>query len=276
MDPAEVESLRASVDELVWHHRIDLGHGVVTPGLGAAERIADDLFPPVAGRSVLDIGAWDGLYSFLAEGNGASRVVALDHYAWGVDLKARTAYWDECRAQGILPDHSRDETEFWHGDTLPGRRGFDIARRALGSRVEPVVADFMTTDLDVLGSFDVVLYLGVLYHMKEPLTALERVRRVTSGVAVVETEAVWVPGFESTPMTTFFPGDELARDYGNWYAPNAAALVGWCRAAGFSRVEVVKGPPRFEPSHPLRRLRWRREGNLGRAHPYRIVVHARP
>ena len=137
MDAAEVEALRASVDELVWHHRIDLGHGVVTPGLGASQQIAEELFPPFAGKSVLDIGAWDGLYSFLAEGKGASRVVALDHYAWGVDLKARTAYWDECRAKGVLPDHGRDETDFWRGDTLPGRRGFDIARKALGSAVEP-------------------------------------------------------------------------------------------------------------------------------------------
>ena len=276
MEAGEVEALRASVGELVWHHRIDLGHGVVTPGLGASQEIAEELFPPVAGRTVLDIGAWDGLYSFRAERKGASRVVALDHYAWGVDLVARTAYWDECRARGVLPDHSKDETEFWRGDTLPGRRGFDIAKRALQSKVEPVVADFMTADLDALGTFDVVLYLGVLYHIKEPLAALERVRRVTREVAVVETEAVWIPGFEDTPMATFFPGDELARDYGNWYAPNVAALVGWCRAAGFSSVEVVKGPPAFEPSHPVRRLRWWREGNHRRPHLYRVVVHARP
>lgn len=276
MDADGVEALRASVNELVWHHRIDLGHGVVTPGLGASGQIADELFPDFAGRSVLDIGAWDGYYSFLAERKGASRVVALDHYAWGVDLPARTAYWDECRARGELPDHSKDETDFWRGDTLPGRRGFDIAKQALGSAVEPVVADLMTTDLDALGTFDVVLYLGVLYHMKEPLTALERVRKVTGEVAVIETEAVWIPGFEDRPMSAFFPGDELARDFGNWYAPNAAALVGWCRAAGFRRVDVVQGPPAFVPSHPLRRLRWQLDGNAKRTQPYRIVVHAHP
>jgi tRNA (mo5U34)-methyltransferase len=273
MDSREVEALRASVDELVWHHRIDLGNGVITPGLAASEQIADHLFPPFAGRSVLDIGAWDGGYSFLAERNGASRVVALDHYAWGVDFSARTAYWDECRSRGELPDHRRDETDFWR-DTLPGKRGFDIAKRALGSAVEPVVVDFMTADPDALGTFDVVLHLGVLYHVKEPLTALERVRRVTNEVAVIETEAVWIPGFEDESMTVFFPGDELARDFGNWYAPNAAALVAWCRAAGFRRVDVVQGPPPFVPRRPLRRLRWHLDGNGRRSQPYRIVVHA--
>lgn len=276
MDSADVEALRTSVNELVWHHRIDLGNGVVTPGLKGSGHIGEQFFPSFTGRSVLDIGAWDGYYSFLAERKGASRVVALDHYAWGVDLRARTAYWDECRARGELPDHGRDETDFWQGDTLPGRRGFDIARQALGSAVEPVVSNFMTADLDALGTFDVVLYLGVLYHMKEPLIALERLRRVTGGVAVVETEAVWIPGFERQPMTAFFPGDELARDFGNWYAPNQAALVGWCRAAGFRRVEIVQGPPAFVPSHPLKRLRWNLNGNARRTHPYRIVVHAHP
>jgi tRNA (mo5U34)-methyltransferase len=275
MEAAEIDALRARVNALVWHHQIDLGHGVVTPGLGASGQIAEEHFPPFAERSVLDIGAWDGYYSFLAERQGAARVVALDHYAWGVDLPARTAYWDACRDRGELPDHGKDETEFWRED-LPGRRGFDIAHEALASRVEPVVADLMTADLDALGTFDVVLYLGVLYHMKEPLHALERVRRVTGEVAVIETEAVWVPGFEHQPMSAFFPGDELARDYGNWYAPNRAALVGWCRAAGFTRVEVTAGAPRFEPSNPVRRLRWRLDGNARRTHAYRIVVHAFP
>ena len=134
--------------------------------------------PTSPARSVLDIGAWDGKYSFLAEKAGASRVVALDHYAWGVDFAARGAYWAECIQNGTLPDQSRDEKDFWQPE-LPGRRGFELAAAALGSKVEPLVADFQTVDLDEVGHFDVVLYLGVLYHMREPLTCLERVRAVT-------------------------------------------------------------------------------------------------
>ena len=75
------------------------------------------------------------------------------------------------------PITGSDATDFWLPD-LPGRRGFDFAHAALGSRVEPVVADFATVDLHALGAFDVVLYLGVLYHMKEPLTcSRHRARR---------------------------------------------------------------------------------------------------
>jgi tRNA (mo5U34)-methyltransferase len=205
------DSLSDKVSEITWHHSIDLGDGVVTPGLSAAV-MPLEVFPEFRGRTVLDIGAWDGYYSFLAERRGATRVVALDHYVWGLDWQARTEYWNECHAKGVLPDHSRDETDFWRTD-LPGRRGFDLARQRLGSQVEPLVANFMTTDLDQLGPFDVVLYLGVLYHMKEPLTALERVRRVTREVAVIETEAVFVPGTEAdASLLNFYPGDESSGD----------------------------------------------------------------
>src|SRR5262249_8936967 len=151
-------------------------------------------FPEVQGRSVLDIGTWDGKYAFRAEQAGARRVVALDHYAWCVDFAERNRYWQSCEAEGVLPDPDRDNEEFWHADCMPGRRAFDLARKVLGSAVEPVVGDFMTLDLADLGVFDVVLYFGVLYHMREPLTALRRLRRVTGEVAAIETAAVRVLG----------------------------------------------------------------------------------
>lgn len=241
-DPAE---LQAQADQLLWFHSIDLGNGVRTRGL-SNQVYSMEQFPPLAGRSVLDIGAWDGYHSFLAEKAGASRVVALDHYVWGVDIPARQAYWDECAGRGELPDHSRDATDFWLPD-LPGRRGFDFAKAALGSAVEPVVADFMTTDLDALGVFDVVLYLGVLYHMKEPLTALERVRKVTGTVAVIETEAVHYEGMGDQSILQFEPGNAVNRDFGNWYLPNMRALQGLCQAAGFRRAETVVGPAGAPP-----------------------------
>ena len=190
----DAAQLQAEVDSFAWYHTIDLGHGVVTKGHSVmAEMLTDAHLPDLRGRSVLDIGAWDGYYSFLAERRGASRVVALDHYAWGVDIDARSQYWNDCLARGELPDQARDTSDFWRPD-LPGRRGFDLAHRVFGSRVEPVVADFTAMDLSTLGSFDVVFYLGVLYHMKEPLTCVERLHAVTNQVAVIETVAAQCPG----------------------------------------------------------------------------------
>jgi tRNA (mo5U34)-methyltransferase len=272
--------LQAQADQLQWYHSIDLGNGVVTKGIGVQET-GTEILPTVQDRSVLDIGAWDGKFSFLAERLGAARVVALDHYAWGVDFQARGAYWNECIEKGILPDQSRDETDFWQPD-LPGRRGFDFAKAALGSKVEPVVANFQTVDLDTLGQFDVVLYLGVLYHMKEPLTSLERVRAVTKEVAVIETEAVHLSGLEHEVLLQFHAGMSLRIDYGNWYVPTMPALRNLCLAAGFSQVFVVAGPPEPEPGPkaPLhvrvgRRLAgWTPSPPSAPSANYRAIVHA--
>jgi tRNA (mo5U34)-methyltransferase len=250
MRDALVEQVRA----LHWAHCIDLGDGVVTPGLTPPRPELDAVLPDFDGRSVLDVGAFDGYYSFLAERRGAERVVALDHYAWGVDIGERNLYWIRCAEEGILPDMSRDETDFWHED-LPGRRPFDLAREALRSKVQAVVADFMTVDLAALGTFDIVLYLGVLYHMREPLTALQRLRAVTNDMAVIETEGLYMPDHPEDPLLRFYPGGELNGDFGNWFVPSSTALVGMCTVAGFRDVEIRLGPPPLEPPPQQSRLR---------------------
>jgi tRNA (mo5U34)-methyltransferase len=271
-DPTE---LQAEADSFGWFHTIDLGNGVVTKGTSdGTATVRDDQLPDFTGRSVLDIGAWDGYYSFNAERHGASRVVALDHYVWGLDFGAREKYWNECRANGTLPDHERDTTEFWRPE-LPGRRGFEFAHAALASKVEPMVADFATVDLDSVGLFDVVLYLGVLYHMKEPLTCLERLRAVTREVAVIETVAVSLPDSHGQSLLRFHSGGDLNRDFGNWYVPNIEALTALLLAAGFSRAKVVQGPPPRAPESATQALR--RRFGARRELPveeYRAIVHA--
>jgi tRNA (mo5U34)-methyltransferase len=124
----------------------------------------------------------------------------------------------------------------------------------------------MTTDLDALGTFDVVLYLGVLYHMREPLTALQRVRQVTKQVAVVETAAIEIRGHRRDSILQFVAGNDLNQDYGNWYVPTEAALHELCRAAGFSRVVARRGVS-SSPRDVVKRVR-RSKGY------YRLLVHA--
>jgi tRNA (mo5U34)-methyltransferase len=275
------EELRAQADEHIWFHTIDLGHGVVTKGLGAHWH-GPESFPDFSGRSVLDIGAWDGYYSFLAEHRGASRVVAMDHYAWGVDFGARNAYWQDCGRRGVLPDHSRDLTDFWVPE-LPGRRAFNFASSVLHSAVKPVLADFTAVEVATVGTFDVVLFLGVLYHVKEPLAALERVRAFTEEVAVIETEALHVEGYDDASFMQFLPGDALSADHGNWFVPTIEALRALCLAAGFSSVRTILGPPEGPPlSAESRRDRvGRRISGLPRrtsisapSTNYRALVHA--
>jgi tRNA (mo5U34)-methyltransferase len=139
---------------------------------------------------------------------------------------------------------------YYKPDELPGKIGFDTAHRALGSRVEVVVGDFMDMDLKPLGEFDVVLYLGSLYHMEDPLRAMKRVAAVTKELAIIETEAAVFPTLEDHALCEFFESNELNGDVSNWWAPNEKALVGLCRAAGFKRAEIVAGP-NAAPAEPL-------------------------
>jgi len=230
-----------------WWHSINLGKGVITNGFKTSDILSAEFealhLPDLKGKSVLDIGAWDGFFSFESERRGAARVVALDHYAWSLDLPAQQRYIQECKEKGLAPQPYHTLPELWHPDELPGKQGFDTAREALGSRVEPLVKDFMAMDLDDIGIFDIVLYLGVLYHIENPLEALERLARVTQELAVIETVAVVCPGFEHVSLCEFFESDELNGDISNWWAPNIKALQGMCRAAGFSRVEPMVNPP---------------------------------
>jgi tRNA (mo5U34)-methyltransferase len=242
--------LAETVKKEIWFHSIDLGDGIVTKGQKTQKALAKELsalrLPDVRGKEVLDIGALDGFYSFEAEQRGARRVVALDLQAWEVETNFSEEYRRHCLTSGCDPDPPyKTEWLQWsrRPAELPGKRRFDIAHRVLGSRVEAVVRDFMRTGPEDIGTFDVVLFLGVLYHMQDPLGAMKRVASLTRQVAVIETEAMFTPALEQRALCEFFPSNELNGDYTNWWAPNGRALTGLCRAAGFNRVDIVQGPP---------------------------------
>src|SRR5207244_3092089 len=119
------------VTKINWFHRIDLGHGVVTPGIDdspaklARLGLPDDL----TGKTVLDVGAWDGFFSFEAERRGARHVLATDAFSWG-------------------------------GGGWGTKHGFELAHRALGSRVESRWIDVLDLSPETVGTFDLVLFLG--------------------------------------------------------------------------------------------------------------------
>lgn len=208
------ERLRDEVRQIKWYHRIDLGSGVVTPGVVNNSKTLARLSLPqdLTGKTVLDVGAWDGFYSFEAERRGAARVLATDSYAWS-------------------------------GEDWGTKDGFELARRALGSNVEDRYIDVLELSPEEIGVFDVVLFLGVLYHMRDPLLALERVRSVTGGLLVLETHVALL--WSRRPAAAFYPGDDLNSDPSNWWGPNPRALLGMLKAVGFTKADIVWGP------HPL-------------------------
>jgi tRNA (mo5U34)-methyltransferase len=246
-----------------WHHSIGLGDGIVTPGGKTPQHHHDELnrlkLPDLANKSVLDVGAWDGYYTFMAEGACASRVVALDHYAWSIDFRKASEYVARQQASGQTIQAFHTVPELWDPVGLPGKRGFDLAYHALNSRAEVIVDDFMSMDLERLGTFDVVLFLGVIYHLEEPLRALKRLRQVTRGLAVIESEAVLL---SDGPLWQFVDATHFNNDPTIWWVPTADGLRAMCLAAGYSKAEIVAGPPK----PPLLRR--------ARGMHYRTVVHA--
>ncbi len=200
--------LQEAVAGIQWAHRIDLGQGVVTPGLWDTPKMLQRLRLPqdLSGQTVLDIGCWDGFYSFEAERRGASRVVATDSF-------------------------------IWRGKSWGSKAGFELARQVLNSRVEDLEIDVLELSPERAGVFDLVLFLGVLYHMKHPMLALERVAAVTRRLLIVETviELLYVPA----KALLFCQDGELGRDDSNWFAPTPSAVVAMFRAVGFSRAEMV-------------------------------------
>jgi tRNA (mo5U34)-methyltransferase len=204
--------LQARASALRWYHTIDLGHGVITKGADDTPHRLGlmDLPQSLAGKSVLDIGAWDGFFSFEAERRGAARVVACDYYSW-------------------------------HGTGWGSKAGFELARAALSSRVEDVDVDVMDLSPERVGTFDLVLLLGVLYHLPHPLLALERVASVTRDLLILET-VVDMVGF-ARPAVAFYPNRELNNDPTNWWGPNPPAVQAMLRTVGFETVRTLTSTP---------------------------------
>jgi tRNA (mo5U34)-methyltransferase len=203
-----VHDLRTRRDSLGWWHSFELPDGTTIEGTVSLKnlrlRVAQFPIPPdLRGKRVLDIGAWDGWFSFEMERRGAE-VVAID-------------VWDNPR--------------------------FREMRSILGSKVDFRVMDVYDLDPSVLGRFDIVLFLGVLYHLKHPLLALERVCSMTTELAAVDSFVLKRRRgrgrrLARLPMMEFFESDEFGGQTDNWVAPTIPCLMSLCRTAGFARVEL--------------------------------------
>ena len=234
-----------------WFHTFDLGDGLRTPGYDDTLNKLEILHLPadLTDRTVLDIGSYDGFFAFECEARGAERVMATDRWCWE-----------------------------WPGNDA--RRNFDWMRDILGSTVEDrLVSVEELTPEAVDGTYDVVLFLGVLYHAPDPLGYLRRVREVTRGTLVVETLVDLLD--VDVPAAAYYPGASMNNDASNHWGPNAAAVEGLLRDAGFTDVR------RFDPwssnrtwalhldgNRPRRLSRRVRERLDSRARSGRMVFHA--
>ena len=111
------------------------------------------------------------------------------------------------------------------------------------SKVEDREIDVLDLNPETVGTFDLVLFLGVLYHLRHPLLALERVLSVTGKQLILEThvDALDYP----QPAMVFYPGNELNDDFTNWWGPNRSAVEALLRSVGFKEVFMFSHDDKF-------------------------------
>jgi tRNA (mo5U34)-methyltransferase len=160
-------SLADAVAANSWYHTIELPDGVVTEGVfdTLGERGRVPMPPSLEGKRCLDVGTADGFWAFEMERRGAAEVVA-------VDVPDRTAL--DWPAQV-------DEEEWNVVESLAEHRGFQLARRALGSNVRLEERRVYDLERDDLGEFDFAFMGSLLLHLRDPIGALQAVRRVVKG-----------------------------------------------------------------------------------------------
>jgi tRNA (mo5U34)-methyltransferase len=233
-------SARQAVDQHpLWYHTMEVAPGVVTPGWFDLRPIVDDLpWPEVEGRRCLDVGPYDGFFSFELERRGAAEVVAVDI--------GSHADWD-------WPHDMRDRgpAALAAITGTPVGTGFRLASELLGSRVERVELSAYDLTPDRVGSFDVVVCGALLLHLRDPLRALEAIREVCAGefLSMEEIRPVLSLLRRRTPLAELNGIGNLCQ----WWVPNAAGHRRMVRAGGFE-IERVSRPyaVRFGPSHPPR------------------------
>lgn len=222
------ESIRERIAQFpFWYHKIELPFGITTPGWAPIDRDTYRIPADLRGKRVLDVGAWDGFWTFEALKRGASQVVAIDDFS---DYLGR------------LPQESR---KAW--------QTFDTCKEILGySEYQCPRFDMSVYDLreDTFGKFDVVFFFGTLYHLRHPLLALDRLSALCREEIFVESAILDdyspylegdIRGYPGGQMVMeFYPDDQYCGNATNWWTPTLHCLGHMVRSAGFATTEGWK------------------------------------
>lgn len=217
------EALRL-VNSRHWKHTFELIPGVVTPGdwgLTDSANILDTVYgvpKDLTGMRALDIGALDGVHSFELERRGAS-VTAFDIQS-------------------------------------PDVTGFNTAKKIIGSNIEYVQGNVYELTHLFKDKYDIILFFGVWYHLKNPVRAFEEVAAVLkdTGMLCAEGEALvdYVEingqpasgaakilaeqmGASELPISIYYP-KEIKGDLWSWYVPNRACVAAWLETCGMKML----------------------------------------
>jgi SAM-dependent methyltransferase len=211
MSEQEVSLYRRRIDEhrsWGYYQRLVIedraGRRLETPGthmcVGSLAALDRHGFPrDFTGKRVLDIGCNAGFYSFVAKLRGAASVTGMDQQPHYL-------------AQALL------------------------IREILGIDVQFQQTDGHDLD-ERIGSFDVVINTGVIYHLQNPMDLLGRLARITTEVMYLETEALIDPAHAEC---AWFIERDYCQDSSNWWIYGPTCVERMVRAAGF-RDPVFQG-----------------------------------
>ncbi len=225
------EELQQQIEKFpFWYHKINLPYGITTPGYAPTSRDAYKIPEDLTGKRVLDVGAWDGHWTFEALRRGAKEVIAIDDFSDYL---------------GALKEEDR---KAW--------QTFDFCKEQLGYNDEQCKrVDMSVYDLkpETFGTFDVVFFFGTLYHLRHPLLALDNLAAVCTEEIYVESAILddFSPyrgglkhGYNNNDMVMeFYPTKEYGGNDSNWFCPTLQCMVNLVIAAGFKNCEGWKLTP---------------------------------
>jgi len=224
LDPVR-DHLSQSVREFVqrqveaepyWFQKIEVLPGLFSNGWSdpAVEKLPYYGLPEdLTNKRVLDIGCAEGFFSFEAERRGAREVIGIDSFT----------------------------------DSI---RRFNIAKAARQSNASAYLMNVYDLEPKRLGTFDVVLFYGVFYHLKHPQYALERIRSVCTGDLLFQTHIYEEPAVRGTPWARFFPHGILSGNNKELYDPtvfwlfNSVCCLAMLDHVGFTDLKVVSDDPK--------------------------------
>jgi len=213
----EISKIIESVDEqpngfFTWYHSFRFGN-VYAPGTITSLKYqmwVSSLIPEnLEGKTVLDIGAADGFYSFLCESRGAKKVVAVDWLKFPGFAAAHKILNSKVEFQKLVVDDS----------TL----GFTKLKSNIG------------TINDIEEKFDIVLLFGVLYHLPNPTMVIQKLFENTDMLLI----ASHIIDSEELAMYYYPEGSLTTGDTTNWWVPTPSCLTDIGTRIGFEKSVLV-------------------------------------
>jgi SAM-dependent methyltransferase len=212
LDSSTGQFIRHQVEsEPYWFQKIEVYPGYFSPGWSdpRAEKLPYYGLPEdLTGQRVLDIGCAEGFFAFEAERRGAREVIGIDSF----------------------PDSVRR---------------FNIVKAARQSNATAFLMNVYDLEPRRLGTFDLVLFYGVFYHLKHPQYALERIRSICSGDLLFQTHTADEPSIQGTPWARFYPHGFMSGARNELWDPtvfwlfNSACCLAMLDHVGFTGVTVL-------------------------------------